>query len=316
MGAHVRLVQHARLDHGLQHPSQGSTPRLNVRNVHDAQIAPLVEARSSPLNLVHGDVGGAEIIEHALFRFPHLHEHLAEVEVLEKQTQLRWKLFVRHEQVFLRCVAQAGQDLKDEVLYIDSALVGGWILPMPPIEKSEQAPQNRLRVSGSSALRLILGSSVELKYLEDTMSKNSTPMQPFAAMRALYVSGKKMAATLGASAPRQKFGQWCRDDEVVPTQSILLVRGVPIRLCQSAAPIGITLQSELVLTAIAVVIATLILAITAALLVLRSWTIWQRRCRWWPVAGTKGRARLTQADLVASEVALRPPMVREHGLLP
>ena len=97
-----------------------------------------------------------------------------------------------------------------------------------------------------------------------------------------------MPDTLQASAQHQKFCHWCRDDEIVPTQSILLVHGVPIRLCQSAAPIGIrycfsvTLQNDLVLAAIAVVIAILVLAITATLLALQSWTIWQRRCRRWP----------------------------------
>ena len=34
-------------------------------------------------------------------------------------------LLVEQEQVFLRCAAHSRQDLEDQVLYIDSALVGG-----------------------------------------------------------------------------------------------------------------------------------------------------------------------------------------------
>ena len=105
-------------------------PRLNVRNVHSHRLRQLlkhdlrlsvVEAR----NLVLGDVSSAEIIEHALFRLPSPHEHLAKVGVLEKQKQFRWTLLVGQEHVCLRCAAHSRQDLEDEVLYIDSALVGG-----------------------------------------------------------------------------------------------------------------------------------------------------------------------------------------------
>ena len=121
---------------------------------------------------------------------------------------------------------------------------------MPPIEKSRRHHAQELR-------------------LQTTLCSNAR-------------SGKKMPERLQTSPQHQKFCQWCRDDEIVPTQSILFVHGVPIRLCQSAAPIGIkycfsvTLQSDLVLIAIAVVIAILVLAIRATLMALQSWTIWQR----------------------------------------
>ena len=49
-------------------------------------------------------------------------------------------------------------------------------------------------------------------------------------------------------------------------------------------------------TVIAIVITILILAITATWLVLQSWAIWHRRCRGWPDASTKYRARLTPHD--------------------
>ena len=102
LGAHARLVQHVRLDHGLQHPSQGSMPRLNVRNVHSHPLRHLLKddlrlSVAEPRKLVLGDVGSAEIIEHALFRLPSLHEHLGRVGVLEKQKQFRWKLLVVQE---------------------------------------------------------------------------------------------------------------------------------------------------------------------------------------------------------------------------
>ena len=104
-------------------------PRLDVRNVHSNLLRHLlkhdlslgvVEARK----LVLGDASSAEIIEHALFRFPGLHERLAKVGVLENQKQFRWKLLVEQEQMFLCCAPHPRQDLEDEVLYIDSALVG------------------------------------------------------------------------------------------------------------------------------------------------------------------------------------------------
>ena len=129
-------------------------PRLDVRNVHSHRLRHLlkhdlglwvVEAG----NLVLADASSAEIIEHALFRFPGPHERLAKVGVLENQKQFHWKLLVVQEQVFLCCAAHSRQDLEDEVLYIDSALVGGWTLPMPPIENFQRYHTQELRLQAT-----------------------------------------------------------------------------------------------------------------------------------------------------------------------
>ena len=101
-------------------------PRLNVRNVHFPRLHHLSKrdlgllGRQKTRNLVLADLDSSEIMKHALIRFPRLHKHLAEISVFEKQKQCHWELLVKQEDVFLH----SGEDLVDDVLYIDNALVG------------------------------------------------------------------------------------------------------------------------------------------------------------------------------------------------
>ena len=143
------------------------------------------------------------IIEHALFRFPGPHERLAKVGVLENQKQFRWKLLVGQEQVFLRCAAHSRQDLEDEVLYIDSALVGGWTLPMPPIENFRRYHAQELRLQAtlcSNARPVLWRLCVSLSHTERYV-RGLLLLLPRLAQKQ-QVSGKKMPERLQASAPR------------------------------------------------------------------------------------------------------------------
>ena len=110
MGHHVTLLQHVRLDHGLQHPSQGSLPRFNVRNVHAPRLRHLLMS-SEPEPSMH------------FYRFPRRHQHLAEIGVFGKQKNFYWELLVRQEKELLRCENHSGGNLEDKVLSIGVALV-------------------------------------------------------------------------------------------------------------------------------------------------------------------------------------------------
>ena len=129
LGAHVRTVQHARQDHGLQHPSQRSMPRLNVRNVHFPRLRHLSKrdlgllGRQKTATWYLPIQTALKSSSMHLFVF-HVSTNLADISVFEKQKRCHWELVVKQEDVFFRCRAHSGEDLVDDVLYIDSALVG------------------------------------------------------------------------------------------------------------------------------------------------------------------------------------------------
>ena len=174
------------------------------------------------------------------FRFPSLHEHLAQVGDLEKQKQFRWNLLVGQQQVFLRCAAHSRQDLADEVLYIDSALVDGWVLPVPPVEKSRRYHVQKLRSQATLCCneRSVLSRVLRQLFPDRTIYPCHAASFPTNRPKE-RVSGKKMPGWPQAGAQHQKFCRWCPDDEIAPTTSLPLVHGVTIRLCHSAVPIDI-----------------------------------------------------------------------------